>query len=216
MNILILWLVAIAVEPPQIFAPTGVHSEAAKIFVETTTEKPWLVMFTATWCGPCQNWKRSSKPRAISSAGFQIVYVDIDQQPKWKTAGKKLPAVDRYPTFWLVDPLTKLPVKVWTGDVSVQEIQQQLDGSGGDRLKTDVRRSRRTKSDIESWVRKNYSQSDNLKSDVFPRNNVWNHLTDGSGGTHVFVSEQISGLELWIALALHDAVHTGRLTPFVD
>ncbi len=184
--------------------------------VNVAKQKPWVVMFTASWCGPCQNWKKSSKPSDIRSAGYQIVYVDIDKEPKWKNAGKKLPAVDRYPTFWLVDPATKLPMKIWTGSLSVSDLSFVGTEDLKKTSKSEKRMIRRTKSDIESWIRRNYSSSDDLKTDVNPKSNVWNHLVDGTSGTHVFTREQVNGLELWIALALHDAVHSGRLTPFVD
>lgn len=197
-------------------------SRSEIVVTETTVisqdapQKPWVVMFTASWCGPCQSWKNSSKPSEIRSAGYQIVYVDIDREPKWKKAGKKLPAVERYPTFWVVDPATKLPIKTWTGSVSVFDVLSVAKDDGKKPSRSEKRMIRRTKSDIESWIRRNYSSSDNLKTTVNPASNVWNHLVDGTSGTHVFTREQINGLELWIALALHDAVHSGRLTPFVD
>lgn len=184
--------------PPEIFSATGVYTEQPKQIAA-----PYLLMFTAEWCGPCQAWKRSGKKQQIEEAGVSVTFVDIDKNSKYRIVGGPLPAVERFPTFWLMIPPNQKPVKVWVGTVSHTDVRANL-------------RIRRSKDDLDKWVRSNYTAQTQLKTVMERDSDVWNHLTDGTSGTHVFTKEQVSGIDLWVALALHDAVHSGRLTPFVD
>lgn len=63
---------------------------------------------------------------------------------------------------------------------------------------------RRTKDDLDSWVRKNYTPKTQLSSDVSPRSQVLIHLVN----EHKFKPNQVNGLDMWVALALHDAAHS--------
>lgn len=184
--------------PPEIFSATGVYAEKPQQIAP-----PYLLMFTADWCGPCQAWKKSGKKKQIEDAGVSVTFVDIDKNPQYRIAGGPLPKVERYPTFWLMVPPNQKPVKVWVGTVSHTEVRANL-------------RVRRSKDDLDKWVRSNYTEKTPLKTVMQKDSDVWNHLTDGTSGTHTFTNEQVIGIELWVALALHDAVHSERLTPFVD
>jgi len=184
--------------PPEIFSATGVYAAKPEAIAA-----PYLLMFTADWCGPCQAWKKSGKKKQIEDIGVSVTLVDMDKNPQYRIAGGPLPIVDRYPTFWLMVPPNQKPVKVWVGTVSHLDVKANL-------------RVRRSKEDLDKWVRSNYTEKTPLKTVMNKDSEVWSHLTDGTGGTHVFSKEQVSGLDLWIGLALHDAVHSGKLTPFVD
>jgi len=184
--------------PPEIFSATGIYAEKPK-----ATPAPYLLMFTAEWCGPCQAWKKSGKKKQIEEAGISVTFVDIDQNPKYRIAGGPLPAVERFPTFWLMIPPNPKPVKVWTGTVSHTDVRANI-------------RLRRSKEDLDKWIRSHYTPETPLNTVMKDNAEVWNHLIDGTGGTHTFTKEQVYGLDLWVSLALHDAVHSGKLTPFVD
>jgi hypothetical protein len=184
--------------PPEIFSATGVYAEKPK-----ATQDPYLIMFTADWCGPCRAWKNSGKKKQIEEAGVSVTLVDIDRNPEYRIAGGPLPAVERFPTFWLMVPPNQKPVKVWVGTVSHTDVRANL-------------RIRRSKDDLDKWVRSNYTEQTTLTMGMKNNSEVWNHLTDGTDGTHVFTKDQISGLDLWVALALHDALHSRKVTPFVD
>lgn len=196
-NVVFLLLCCIS-GPPEIFSATGVYAEKPKAIAA-----PYLLMFTADWCGPCQAWKRSGKKKQIEDAGVSVTFVDIDKNPEYRIVGGPLPAVDRFPTFWLMIPPNEKPVKVWTGTVSHTDVRANL-------------RVRRSKDDLDKWVRSNYTEQTTLKMGMEKNADVYVHLTDGTGGTHVFTKEQISGLDLWVALALHDALHSAKISPFVD
>lgn len=67
---------------------------------------------------------------------------------------------------------------------------------------------RYTKSELDSLVRSSYSPSTRLTTDVSPRSDVWIHLTRDHG----FSSDQVSGMEFWVGMALNDAAHKGMIT----
>jgi hypothetical protein len=81
-------------------------------------EGHYVVFFTARWCGPCQAFKRNGLPSL--QAEFPVTIVDIDEEPEWKKQ------VDRYPTFWLCRKSDRLPIRKWTGAVTVQQIRDAI------------------------------------------------------------------------------------------
>lgn len=73
-----------------------------------------------------------------------------------------------------------------------------------------------TQSELDQWVRARYSPNSRLYSAVMARgheNQVWNHLIQGASDHAPFDSSQVSGLERWVAMALHDASHAGKISP---
>lgn len=93
-------------------------------------DKPdeYIIMFTAEWCGPCQNWKRGQNRKTIEAKYGPTTLVDMDKSPEWGKARGNLPAVTRYPTFWLTrrSNMTAKPIKVWVGGLSLQDIEVAL------------------------------------------------------------------------------------------
>jgi hypothetical protein len=80
---------------------------------KTRQQKPYyIVMFTASWCAPCQGWKKTG-PAELRAAGYQLTIVDIDVETKWR---KEAPTV---PRFWLVNRSTQKPVYKWIGSTPV-------------------------------------------------------------------------------------------------
>jgi hypothetical protein len=76
----------------------------------------YVVAFTASWCGPCRQWKSSSVPAELAAAGYEITYVDIDQERNWGIA--------RVPTFWIVDRETRKPKRKITGKITLADVQR--------------------------------------------------------------------------------------------
>ena len=93
-------------------------------------EPEWrLVMFTADWCKPCQQWKRDHMPKVREEMPVELV--DITTAPETRRArvieGQRVEAISRIPTFWLIKKNEKKPSKVWVGGRTLQQVQQVVD-----------------------------------------------------------------------------------------
>lgn len=88
----------------------------------TTAQQFYLVMWTASWCGPCQQWKRNEKAK-LEAAGFEVVQIDGDQQPdKVRQYG-----ITTYPSFQWYDRSTKGRVgNRFVGYRTAQQLQNKL------------------------------------------------------------------------------------------
>lgn len=81
-------------------------------------EGHYIVFFTAKWCGPCQQFKRSGLQQL--QAAYPVKIIDIDEEPTWKAQ------VDRYPTFWLCRRSDQTRIAKWTGAVTVEQIRRAI------------------------------------------------------------------------------------------
>ena len=96
-------------------------------------EPEWrLVMFTADWCKPCQQWKRDHMPKVREEMPVELV--DITKTPETRRArvieGQRVEAISRIPTFWLIKKGEKKPSKVWVGGRTLAQVQQVVDSLG--------------------------------------------------------------------------------------
>jgi thiol-disulfide isomerase/thioredoxin len=53
----------------------------------------YVVMFTASWCGPCRNYKQTGKLDKIINGGTRVVLVDIDTNNSYYSGS--------IPKFWI-------------------------------------------------------------------------------------------------------------------
>ena len=93
-------------------------------------EPEWrLVMFTADWGKPCQQWKRDYMPKVREEMPVELV--DITTAPETRRArvieGQRVEAISRIPTFWLIKRGEKKPSKVWVGGRTLAQVQQVVD-----------------------------------------------------------------------------------------
>lgn len=186
-------------------------------------EKPFFVFFTAgPLCGPCVRWETNEQPKVLK-AGYGVEKVNIGNPGIWQ-GWVDYYHIERGPMFFIVDRKTNLALTMppkgdtppepitWLGFTSAITLIQAAEGkrvlAPADHS---VKTARLTCPEIKALVRSLYSPGQELMNDVKPRSNVWNHLTDGSGGTHTFTHDQVSCLSLWEALALHDDAHEARV-----
>jgi thiol-disulfide isomerase/thioredoxin len=79
-----------------------------------------LHVFGATWCGPCQAYKRQMP--ALQKV-LPVVQHDVDREPQWRKPQASadgtptFPAVRVLPTVWLLRTSDRKIVEAWTGPV---------------------------------------------------------------------------------------------------
>lgn len=175
--------------------------------VKAPNEKPYFIMFSGTYCGPCQRWKASEKQK-LNDAGYQVTIINVDEDDRWNAKYN----VTTVPRFFLLDRKTRRTLRgPWVGFTPAVTL---IVNAQGKNLLAPADHSRKTARltcpEIRALVRGRYSPGRSLNADVSPQSMVWGHLTDGSGGTHTFTRDQVSCLLLWEALALHDDAHGAR------
>ena len=175
--------------------------------VQAPNEKPYFIMFSGTYCNPCQRWKATEKAK-LNAAGYQVTIINIDEDDRWNAKYN----VTTVPRFFLLDRKTRKTLKgPWVGFTPAVTL---IVGANGKNLLAPADHSwkvtRVTCEEIRAMVRQQYRHGQALNADVSPQSMVWGHLTDGSGGTHNFTRDQVSCLSLWEALALHDDAHGAR------
>lgn len=98
-------------QPPQIFTATGTYVTETAVPIVAVTEVPhvevaaqrtgkrYLAMFTASYCGPCQTWKRHQKSR-VEAAGYTVIEYEMTLSENQQRYGSR---IDGYPAFVVVD-----------------------------------------------------------------------------------------------------------------
>ena len=95
------------------------HAEPPKVEPTQSTFSYVLEMYTASWCGPCQDWKRGEKKRVESSGllSDKVREIDID-----RVRGT---GVNRVPEFRLIRS-DGVRVGTWIGYVSVSSLRSKI------------------------------------------------------------------------------------------
>lgn len=182
----------------------------------------YYVQFTASWCGPCKKFDREEQHK-LEKLGIKVVEVDIDKNPQ----AMKDFVVTSVPTFLLCNSKDKTayydkrnPAKQFKfGNMKGEDLIKKLEDHYRANNKVVAQSPPTTvtsstllsRSEIDALVRASYTRNTPLMKAVMARNaNVYSHLKN----EHGFTKEQVDGLELWVALALHDAVHPpASITP---
>jgi hypothetical protein len=177
-------------------------------------EEPFFVFFTAgPLCGPCIRWEANEHAKVLK-AGYSVVKVDIRNPGKWDSWVQYY-NINTGPRFFMVERKHLKAVEgkgPWIGFTPAATLILAAGGKP-EAVPAPVQRARKntrlTCAEIKNLVRERY-RGNEITTDVSPQSNVWNHLTDGSHGTHTFTRDQVSCLYLWEALCLHDDAHGAR------
>jgi hypothetical protein len=100
MHLLILLLGCL--QQAEIFEATGIYSPHKHIPAAAAPDVParrYLAMFTATWCAPCQSWKRTTMPQ-LESAGYVVKQIEMSDAANITRYGRK---ITRFPAFVVID-----------------------------------------------------------------------------------------------------------------
>lgn len=90
-----------------IFKATGRYA-----ITTTISSDHYVVMFTASWCGPCQAYKNSDKFTQLK-ARFPVTVVDVGVDRQWTKH------VSTVPTFWLARRSDRKVLTRYTGSTDV-------------------------------------------------------------------------------------------------
>ena len=156
----------------------------------------YVVMFTADWCGPCQQWKRTELPK-LKTAGIRVEMIDIDKN---KALANDY-GIRSIPAFQVaVEGTRKLRLPSRTdkrrhyGNVNAATLLAAIEGLNPTNLTQLIATDRKAHPVITT--------------DVEPRSRVWIHLVE-----HGWNHDRIKGLNMPDALQLHDMTHAGRVAP---
>ena len=84
----------VSVQQPPVFTVEVHESLLDAAHVEPVAESDYyVVMFTASYCGPCQNYKNSGKPAELKAAGYPLTYIDTQRNSSFYSGS--------IPKFWL-------------------------------------------------------------------------------------------------------------------
>jgi hypothetical protein len=87
-----------------------------------------LLVFSASRCGPCQQWKRNSLQPTQKILPVEII--DIDQQRQYLRTqtldGKTVSPITKVPQFWIVKRGEKAPTRRWIGGQTSAQIASIL------------------------------------------------------------------------------------------
>ena len=162
----------------------------------------YVVMFTASWCGPCQKWKREELPK-LTAAGIRVEMIDIDRN---KATAKQF-GVTTVPAFQIATEATRkleLPSKT---------NQRSHYGNVGASFLLD--KIHRVNPPSKSTERRNIKQL--IADDMKLPSAEW--LYEGTGTMHDhciwhgWPRDEVMKLTLAEATRLHAATHEGRLKP---
>ena len=162
----------------------------------------YVVMFTASWCGPCQKWKREELPK-LTAAGIRVEMIDIDRN---KATAKQF-GVTTVPAFQVATEATRkleLPSKTnqrsHYGNVGASFLLDKING---------------LHPPSKSTERRNLKQL--IADDMKLPSAEW--LYEGTGTMHDhciwhgWPRDEVMTLTLAEATRLHAATHAGRLKP---
>jgi len=73
-----------------VFKPTGRYAESV-----STPKRRWLAVFTASYCQPCQQWKRTQR-QIVKDAGVFVREHDMGKAENNRLYGATIPRVPAY------------------------------------------------------------------------------------------------------------------------